>query len=341
MTKNELLAQAEALKLAELFHKTYERLAPNFGYETKAETRSFDPTTPNGRLMIAVCAELRAQAAATPEPVAPEPVAYMIWSPFSGPAQFTKDKSAPVKTAQRADYTCTPLYAHPPEHPTADAYNREADSKQAQIDRLMLEYCPDEITPEQIAEWQRKQVVAGKVSDLHTTAESHNREAGGASVAPDGVRSSAVGVPDVAELVGHIHLFPNTYRREDGLRALTAQQEQIAELKAENTQLGKLLGRGRASNATELGLSAQLETQRNGNIKLLERIAALEAELALIKNVETLDVLEIQRKKIEALKAWQVQAWELLDLTSRQSVCGILLTGDEIDLIDALLKETP
>lgn len=40
-----------------------------------------------------------------------DPVAYMIWSPFSGPAQFTTDKSAPVRTAQRADYTCTLLHA--------------------------------------------------------------------------------------------------------------------------------------------------------------------------------------------------------------------------------------
>lgn len=32
-------------------------------------------------------------------------------------------------------------------------------SMQAQIDALMLEYCPDEMTPEQLAEWQRHQVV--------------------------------------------------------------------------------------------------------------------------------------------------------------------------------------
>jgi hypothetical protein len=46
------------LNLAKLLHKTYERLAPSFGYQTPPETRRFQPDTPNGRLMIAVAAEL-------------------------------------------------------------------------------------------------------------------------------------------------------------------------------------------------------------------------------------------------------------------------------------------
>ena len=33
----------------------------------------------------------------------------------------------------------------------------ELERLQARIDRLMLEYCPDEMTPEQIAEWERHQ----------------------------------------------------------------------------------------------------------------------------------------------------------------------------------------
>ena len=41
--------------LARVFHDTYERMAPGFGYETREETRQFDPETPNGELMIAVC----------------------------------------------------------------------------------------------------------------------------------------------------------------------------------------------------------------------------------------------------------------------------------------------
>lgn len=43
------------LDLAILFHDTYESLAPQFGYETRLDTRQFDEHTSNGKLMIAVC----------------------------------------------------------------------------------------------------------------------------------------------------------------------------------------------------------------------------------------------------------------------------------------------
>ncbi len=43
---------------ARQFHEAYERLAPLFGYETRPETKQFDPTSKNGRLMIAVMEEL-------------------------------------------------------------------------------------------------------------------------------------------------------------------------------------------------------------------------------------------------------------------------------------------
>lgn len=42
-----------ARTLAELFHSAYERLAPEYGYDTREHTRVFDPKTPNGQLMIA------------------------------------------------------------------------------------------------------------------------------------------------------------------------------------------------------------------------------------------------------------------------------------------------
>ena len=47
-------------QLARQFHEIYERLAQSFGYETRTETRAFEPTTPNGRLMIAVTDEIEA-----------------------------------------------------------------------------------------------------------------------------------------------------------------------------------------------------------------------------------------------------------------------------------------
>lgn len=43
------------LEIAKKFHEAYERLAPSFGYETRKDTKAFDPNTPNGKLMIAVC----------------------------------------------------------------------------------------------------------------------------------------------------------------------------------------------------------------------------------------------------------------------------------------------
>ena len=48
----------EAVKLATRFHETYERLAPSFGYETRQDTKVFDPESKNGKLMVAVCQEI-------------------------------------------------------------------------------------------------------------------------------------------------------------------------------------------------------------------------------------------------------------------------------------------
>jgi hypothetical protein len=48
----------EVNKLALLFHNTYEKLAPSFGYETRQDTKEFDFKSNNGKLMVAVCAEI-------------------------------------------------------------------------------------------------------------------------------------------------------------------------------------------------------------------------------------------------------------------------------------------
>ncbi len=46
------------LELAKMFHEVYESLAPNFGYETREDTREFDSESKNGRLMVATCEEI-------------------------------------------------------------------------------------------------------------------------------------------------------------------------------------------------------------------------------------------------------------------------------------------
>ena len=57
-------AYPEAYKWAREFHDLYEETAPMFGYETRKETKEFDPTSPNGRLMTYVCFNLIQQAVA-------------------------------------------------------------------------------------------------------------------------------------------------------------------------------------------------------------------------------------------------------------------------------------
>lgn len=53
-----MLEEVDAKYLAEQFHFNYEELAPQFGYETREETREFDPESNNGKLMIAVCEQI-------------------------------------------------------------------------------------------------------------------------------------------------------------------------------------------------------------------------------------------------------------------------------------------
>lgn len=54
-------AYPEAYRLARKFHDLYEENAPLFGYETKRETRVFDPKSKNGRLMAFVCYQIVSQ----------------------------------------------------------------------------------------------------------------------------------------------------------------------------------------------------------------------------------------------------------------------------------------
>ena len=52
------LHEVTGIELATAFHQAYERMAPDFGYETRKDTKQFDAQSPNGRLMIAVCDEI-------------------------------------------------------------------------------------------------------------------------------------------------------------------------------------------------------------------------------------------------------------------------------------------
>ena len=61
---------SDPTRVARLFHETYERLAPSFGYETrKASAVPWDDVPENNRrLMIAVAAEILAALSTTPAP---------------------------------------------------------------------------------------------------------------------------------------------------------------------------------------------------------------------------------------------------------------------------------
>ena len=48
----------DPLQLALTFHNLYEQFAPFYGYETRTETRKFDPESANGQLMQCVCATI-------------------------------------------------------------------------------------------------------------------------------------------------------------------------------------------------------------------------------------------------------------------------------------------
>jgi hypothetical protein len=50
-------------QLAQLFHETYERLAPDFGYRTRTESaKPWEDVPPyNKALMVATCAEILQQ----------------------------------------------------------------------------------------------------------------------------------------------------------------------------------------------------------------------------------------------------------------------------------------
>lgn len=105
--------QSEAEKLAVLFHDKYEAMAPKFGYETRPDTKKFDPKTANGKLMVAVAKEvLKQQKANTPKPKPPTitHVAFKEWfykqpeEVFIFLTQEWNDRNLKIKIPNHDDY---------------------------------------------------------------------------------------------------------------------------------------------------------------------------------------------------------------------------------------------
>ena len=55
---NKLTPMTQIDNWARKFHDLYEKLAPKYGYETREDTKEFDPESPNGKLMTEVCNEI-------------------------------------------------------------------------------------------------------------------------------------------------------------------------------------------------------------------------------------------------------------------------------------------
>ena len=53
-----VVTDSKDIEMATALHEAYERLAPEYGYETREDTKVFNPDSKNGRLMVAVCHEL-------------------------------------------------------------------------------------------------------------------------------------------------------------------------------------------------------------------------------------------------------------------------------------------
>jgi hypothetical protein len=55
--------------------------------------------------------------------------------------------------------------------PYESAQDAEIAALQAKIDALMLEYCPSEMTPEQMAEWERHQKRSGATGSIDAATD--------------------------------------------------------------------------------------------------------------------------------------------------------------------------
>ena len=58
---------------------------------------------------------------------------------------------------------------------------RELAAKQARIDELMQEYCPEEMTPEQLSAWERHQALSPLSLEAREWIEAELAKGGGAA----------------------------------------------------------------------------------------------------------------------------------------------------------------
>jgi hypothetical protein len=110
--------------LARRFHAEYERLAPEHGYETRAETRSFDPATPNGRLMVAACGRILDALMSEREPVAWVcPECGEIWGMWADWCDGNVDREGTTvhETVKREPWFALGYINAPPDRPPTDA----------------------------------------------------------------------------------------------------------------------------------------------------------------------------------------------------------------------------
>lgn len=103
--------EIRAITLATQFHELYESLAPSFGYETRQDTRQFDPESKNGRLMVAVCGAMYTRFLAAIAEKA-EPVAWVSEKSFAKMRGDYPPMSMYFRNTRYNEMNI-PLYTHP------------------------------------------------------------------------------------------------------------------------------------------------------------------------------------------------------------------------------------
>jgi hypothetical protein len=161
-------AWRDAGSLAFSFHESYERLAPVFGYETRTETRCFDPTTPNGRLMIAVCGELLNElrnagtSAAAPESVAPVEPPHIWGTAYDYAMSQVRELNREADAVQRSANGMRTTYA--------DSLRDEAKIWD-RVSRRIKDACPKAVEPDGEAVRERIQAYADSYKGMATIGD--------------------------------------------------------------------------------------------------------------------------------------------------------------------------